>query len=74
MNATEFETISVEQMDDVSGGIGWGTAAKFVGKKVLGPIGAAYSAYEGTKAYLNARDQGKGVGESLWEGAKGFLF
>jgi hypothetical protein len=74
MNAAEFETISVEQMDDVSGGFGWKAAAKFVGKKVLGPVGAAYSAYEGTKAYLNARDQGKGVGESLWEGAKGFVF
>jgi hypothetical protein len=69
-----FHTISFDQLDNVSGG-GWaGTAAKFIGKKVLGPVAAAYSAYEGVKGYLNARDQGKGVGESLLQGAKDFVF
>lgn len=45
-------------------------AAKFVGKKVLGPVSAAWTAYDAASGYLSARDQGKSVGESLWEGAK----
>lgn len=45
-------------------------AAKFVGKKVLGPVSAAWTAYDATTGFLDARKQGKGVGESLWEGAK----
>ncbi len=49
-------------------------AAKFVGKKVLGPVSAAWTAYDGVNGYLNARDQGKGVGASLWEGAKNAVF
>jgi hypothetical protein len=66
-----FTEISATDLDHTTGGAGWlKPAAKFVGKKVLGPISAAWTAYDATNGYLNARDQGKGVGESLWEGAK----
>jgi len=78
MHHDTFQTISKDELSLVGGGAGWGAAAKvgakFVGKKVLGPVGAAYSAYEGVKGYLHARDQGKGVGASLWQGAKDFVF
>lgn len=62
---------SVDLESTTGGGAGWlKPAAKFVGKKVLGPVSAAWTAYDATNGYLNARDQGKGVGASLWEGAK----
>jgi hypothetical protein len=65
-----FSTLSNDQLDAATGG-GWmGKVAKFAGKKVLGPVSAAWTAYDGVKGYLDARDQGKGVGESMWEGAK----
>lgn len=65
-----LQTISTDQLDATTGG-GWiKAAAKFTGKKILGPIGAAWTAYDGVTGYLDARDKGKGVGESLWEGAK----
>lgn len=46
-----------------------GKVAKLVGKRVLGPIGLAWTAYDGVSGFVNARKQGKGVGESLKEGA-----
>jgi hypothetical protein len=71
MMTDSFTEISAADLDDATGGGGWlKPVAKFVGKKVLGPISAAWTAYDATSGYLNARDQGKGVGESLWEGAK----
>jgi hypothetical protein len=66
-----FTEISAADLDTATGGAGWlKGAAKFVGKKVLGPVSAAWTAYDATTGYLNARDQGKTVGASLWEGAK----
>ena len=66
---TELTTIDLDNA--TGGGAAWlKPAAKFVGKKVLGPVSAAWTAYDATTGYLNARDQGKSVGASLWEGAK----
>ncbi|HEY6173340.1 MAG TPA: hypothetical protein VIX73_02810 [Kofleriaceae bacterium] len=64
--------ISAADLELATGGINpfLKGAAKFVGKKVLGPVSAAWTAYDATTGYLNARDKGKSVGESLWEGAK----
>ena len=72
-----FQTISEHELDRVAGA---GPATKAAGKiarKVgakfvpgLNIASAAYDAYEGYQGYSNARAQGKGVGASLWEGAK----
>jgi hypothetical protein len=71
MTDHSFTEVSTADLDQATGGAPWlKGAAKFVGKKVLGPVSAAWTAYDATTGYLNARDQGKGVGESLWEGAK----
>jgi len=69
---SSFSELSSADLDFATGGVSpWlKGAAKFVGKKVLGPVSAAWTAYDATTGYLHARDQGKGVGESLWEGAK----
>ena len=71
-NHVALETISLNQLEDVTGaGFGWvKPLVKFGGKKVLGPVGWAWSAYDGTSAFLKARKEGKSVGSSLWEGAK----
>jgi hypothetical protein len=70
--ASSITEISTADLELATGGITpfIKGAAKFVGKKVLGPVSAAWTAYDATTGYLNARDQGKSVGESLWEGAK----
>ena len=70
--ASSITEISTADLDLATGGVSpWiKGAAKFVGKKVLGPVSAAWTAYDATTGYLNARDQGKSVGQSLWEGAK----
>jgi hypothetical protein len=68
-----IQTLSSDQLTHVNGGFGLGwlkPAAKFLGKKVLGPVSAAYSAYEGTSKFLDDRDHGKSVGRSLWDGVK----
>ena len=65
-----FSEISSIDLGAATGGAGWIKGAKFLGKKVLGPVSAAWTAYDATSGYLNARDKGKGVGASLWEGAK----
>jgi hypothetical protein len=69
MNDVSLPTLSIIDLDKVTGGApqppqppptpdgpNWNKAAKLVGKRVLGPVGLAWS--------------GKSVGESLWEGAK----
>jgi len=67
--------ISKDELHDTTGGAGWvKPAAKFVGKKVLGPVGTVWSAYEGVKSFKKARDDGKSVGRSLFEGAKEAVF
>ena len=71
-NHPAWESISSDQLADVSGGgIGWlKPLTKFGGKKVLGPAGWAWTAYDGTSAFLKARHNGQSVGSSLWSGAK----
>jgi hypothetical protein len=72
-NTTALQTISTDNLSDVTGGAmpKWvKPAAKFAGKKVLGPVSAAWTAYDGTKGYLDARDQGKSVPQSVGEGLK----
>lgn len=75
-DTSTFTEISSDDLNNTTGGAGgWlKPAAKFVGKKVLGPVSAAWTAYDGVNGYLNARDQGHGVGRSLWEGAKNAVF
>lgn len=73
MHDNSFDTLTHDDLDAIHGGNGWskaGKVAKFAGKKVLGPVSAAWTAYDGVSGYLDARKQGKGVGASLWEGAK----
>lgn len=74
--ASSITEISTADLEHATGGINpfIKGAAKFVGKKVLGPVSAAWTAYDATTGYLNARDQGKSVGESLWEGAKAAIW
>ena len=68
-----LQTISSDQLSDVTGGFGFGwlkPAAKILGKKVLGPVSAAYSGYSAVNKFLDDRDHGKSIGRSLWDGAK----
>lgn len=72
-NDLSIQTLSSDNLDNVTGGFGFGwlkPVAKFVGKKVLGPVSAAYSGYEGTSKFLDDRDHGKSFGRSLWDGVK----
>jgi len=73
-NPISLSPLDAATLDAVTGGFpGAGLlkpVAKFAGKKVLGPVGWAWSAYDGTSAFLDARKHGKSVGSSLWEGAK----
>ena len=76
-NNIAFQTLSNDQLDNVGGGFGLPSFLKpvakiagFAGKKVLGPISAAYSGYEGMNAFLKDRSQHKGIGTSLWDGVK----
>ncbi len=65
--------LASDQLDAITGGGAWATTkavGKFVGKRFLGPAAAVWTGYDAVTGYLDARDQGKGVGESLWEGAK----
>lgn len=65
-----LEVVSSDELEPVAGG-GWAkSTAKFVGKRVLGPVAVAWTAYDGVSGYLDARDQGKSVGQSLWQGVK----
>jgi hypothetical protein len=72
-----FACISSRELDDVTGG----NATTRVAGRVLRKVGSkfipgvniastAYDAYEGYQGYSRARQQGQGVGRSLWEGAK----
>jgi hypothetical protein len=70
---TALQTISADNLSTINGGAlpGWvKPAAKFVGKKVLGPVSAAWTAYDGVSGYLDARDQGKSVPQSVGAGLK----
>lgn len=71
-NNIEFASLSSDQLVSINGGLpSWvKPAAKFVGKKVLGPVSAAWTAYDGVNGYLDARKQGKSVGDSLKDGVK----
>lgn len=71
-NHIELDSLSSDQLVGVNGGLPkWvKPAAKFVGKKVLGPVSAAWTAYDGVSGYLDARKQGKSVGDSLKDGVK----
>jgi hypothetical protein len=71
-NDLSIQTLSSDQLGNVTGGgFGWlKPAAKILGKKVLGPISAAYSGYAATSKFLDDRDHGKSIGRSLWDGAK----
>ena len=77
MNA--FASISSSELDTVTGGNAAtkvaGRVARKIGSKLvpgLNIASTAYDAYEGYQGYSRAREQGKGVGASLWEGAKSF--
>jgi hypothetical protein len=73
-NSIAFQTLSSDQLADTTGGLGWGTALRFAGKKVLGPVGAAIGGYQATNTFLDDRAQHRSVGSSLWHGIrKGFL-
>lgn len=72
-NNTDLQTISATDLETASGGgvpVWVKPAAKIVGKKVLGPVSAAWTAYDGVNGYLKARDQGKSVPASVGEGLK----
>lgn len=77
-NNTQIENVSSEQLSSVSGGIGWGaiakTGAKVVGKKVLGPVSAAWTGYDVTKAVLKAHDEHKSFGDTVKAGVKAAIF
>jgi hypothetical protein len=71
----ELQTVSIDELGDVTGA-GWLGAAGRVGSKFLPWVGIAsdiYSGYEAYGAYNDARAKGQGVGGSLWEGAKAFV-
>ena len=76
-NNTKFENIASDQLSSVSGGIGWGKIAKVtgkvVGKKFLGPVSAAWTGYDVTKAVLKAHGQHKSVGDTVKAGAKALV-
>ena len=72
-----MQTIEIHELDNVTGGNAAtkvaGRVARKVGAKFIPGVNiasAAYDAYEGYQGYSRARQQGKGVGASLWEGAK----
>jgi hypothetical protein len=72
-NELPIHILSSDQLSSATGGFGFGwlkPVAKFVGKKVLGPVGAAYSGYEGVSKFLSDRDHHKSFGTSLWDGVK----
>jgi hypothetical protein len=55
-------------LEDVSGGVNW-AAVRAVGRRV--PVAnLGFALWDGYSGYSEAREQGKGVGESLGNGAK----
>jgi hypothetical protein len=82
-NITSEHTIDEAELAGVTGGAGWGAAARTaagvagrVGSKLvpgLNIASTAYSAYEAGSAYSEARDGGAGYGAAAWEGAKAFV-
>ncbi len=77
-NDNELQAISLDQLNTVNAGFGFPKwvkpVAKFAGKKVLGPVSAAWTAYDAADGYLTAREHGKGVKDSLIAGAKNAVF
>ena len=62
-------TISNDELTNITGG-GWGKrVVKFAAKRLTGPLGTAWTAYDAVDGYLTAREEGKSVPESLKEGA-----
>lgn len=67
-------TISSTDLDTVTGGgVPWKKiakkAVKVVGKKVLGPVSAAWTGYDAVDGYLDARENGDSVLKSIGKGA-----
>ena len=66
-------TLDHAQLDTVTGGGFWGSAARFAGRaagKLAWPVTAAVAAYDGYQGYSQARARGAGVTESLGAGAQ----
>lgn len=64
MSNITFQDLSPEQMTNATGGNAVTSAAKFVAKKI--PIlGWAWTAFDAAKGFIDARNEGKSVGESL---------
>jgi hypothetical protein len=65
--------LDINTLDTVTGGVDWGKVAKkagkFVAKKALGPISAAWTGYDAVDGYLDARENGDGVLKSVGKGA-----
>ena len=75
----DVETLSLDQLDAVTGG-NWLTSSLRVAGRVGGRLvpvvgwaANAYGAYQGTNAYLDARNRGESVGASLLRGAGAFI-
>lgn len=67
--SASLETIDLDQLTDVQGGNAWKAAGKFVGKKIVAPLGAVAATASAVSGYRSARKSGKGVGASLGQGA-----
>jgi len=69
-----MQEISIEQLADVEGAGFWGAAARIGTKFIPGVnwVSHAYSAYEASQAFGQARDRGHGYLGSAWEAAKAY--
>src|SRR5262249_14939905 len=81
-NTLEFQSIDIDQLDNVTGGAPVGAALK-AGAKIAGKVrskaipwvgaaSAAYDVYKGGKAAYDSYQKGNGVGQAAWDGVKGF--
>ena len=74
---TELETIPLDQLADVDGARSiWGAGLRIGTKFIPGVnyVSHAYSAYEASQAFGQARDRGHGYLGSAWEAAKAYAF
>ena len=77
---SDFQTLSISDLDDVTGaGVPWGAIGRVAGRvgskfvPVLNAASTAYSAYEAGSAIVHSRQRGDSWGRSLWNGAKAFV-